>query len=95
MSGWSIANNTKADSQGWAIFCTQGAHGHPPYEIQRIDDPEDGSPPIFAGDQEAHEFVRRRAEEGDSLALAALEFLKRESPEEHATIINSKHEGWG
>ena len=91
---WTREQNSAADRQGWAIFYTQGAYGHPPYEVQRIDDPEDG-PPMFASDREAHEFVRRRAEEGDSLALAALEFLKRESPEEYDTVVNSKHEGWG
>jgi len=93
LMSWPAENDAASEKQGWAIFDTGRASGHPPYEIQRIDFPEDGDAP-FQGDKEAHEFVRRQAEAGDSLALAALEFLKEHSPEEHATVTESKHEGW-
>jgi len=92
---WSVNDNIAADKQGWAIFSTGGGD-HSPYEIQRIDFPdEDGlEEPVFAGDAEAHEFVRRQAEAGDRLALAALEFLREHSPEEYITVTESQHENW-
>lgn len=92
---WSDAQSYAAIAQGWDLFTTGGAEGHPPWELQRIDFPEDESDAVFPGDQEAHEFVRRQAEAGDSLALAAIAFLEERSPEEHATVMESKHENWG
>lgn len=94
MVDWSAENDVASSAQGWAIFNTSSGHGHPPWELHRIDSPEDGSEPPFANDREAHEFVRRRAEAGDSLALAAVEFLKEHSPAEYVTVTESKHEDW-
>ena len=96
MSEWTSEQDLAGKLQGWAIFCTGGAEDHPPYELQRIqeDMPEDGCVVLFAADRGAHEFVKRRASEGDDLALAALAWLKANSPEEYDTITNVKHEGW-
>lgn len=91
---WTQALDEQSTRQGWIISCTGGADGHPPYELERIDFPEDGSDAVFLGDRQAHEFVRERALAGDSLAVSALAFLATHSPEEYDTVVNSKHEGW-
>ena len=95
MTKWTNEQDKAGKLQGWAIFSTEGTD-HPPYELQRIqeDMPEDGCVVLFATDRGAHEFVKRQASQGDALALAALAWLKANSPEEHDTITNAKHEGW-
>ena len=96
MSEWTSEQDKAGKLQGWAIFNTEGNADHPRYELHRIQDdlPEDGCVVLFANDRGAHEFVKRQADQGEALALAALEFLKVNSPEEHNCIVNAKHEGW-
>ena len=93
MKGWTYEQDVASAMQGWAIFQTTGA-GHELWEIQSIDCPDDDDAVFLENDQAAHEFVRRQAETGDSLALAALEFLKEHSPKEFATITQGLHKNW-
>jgi len=70
-----------AIAEGWNVFDSSD-YG---LQIERIDDPEDGSEPKFEGDEAAVDFVRRRAREGSRMHRMTLEFLGmplREPPNE-------------
>jgi hypothetical protein len=94
-SAWTHLESNLAVSQGWDIFETNRdpatelqlvngkPYGHRPFEIQRVDEMD-----VFAGDDEAHAFVRAAAEKGDQLAGRALAFLQAYSPLEHAAICS-------
>ena len=65
---WDGEDSAKACSEGWDVFWTDERG----YEIERIDAPEDGSEPVFDGDDAALEFVLSRARNGHSLERQAL-----------------------
>ena len=94
MIDWTPEDDAASEKQGWAIFDTTSGHGHPPWELHRIDDPEDGSEPLFEGDRQAHEFVLEQSMRGDRLAYKALEFLREHSPKEYDTVTKKRHKGW-
>ena len=64
---WDVKRDTASSAEGWSIFNADGL-----LQIQRIDDPEDGSEPVFAHDGEAYKFVTEKALKGSKLHLLAL-----------------------
>jgi hypothetical protein len=65
---WSRQDCDATTPEGWCLSST--SHGH--LEIQRIDQPEDGSEPRFAGDDEAIAYVTELAATGSDLHARAL-----------------------
>lgn len=79
--GWVAADQDAAISEGWDVFeCNDSEHE--PFELERIDFPEDGSEAPFAGDPEAWEHVVTLAVAGSDLHNRALLFLAYASPGE-------------
>jgi hypothetical protein len=85
MSAWTRLHQDTALEQGWGLFTTTTRN---PLELQRVDvhDPEHGFHQRFQTDEEAWLYVWDRAELGDSLAIGAIEVLRRESPSEFAAF---------
>lgn len=69
----------KPAREGWDIFAVD-ADNHAPYEIQRIDAPEDGSNPRFETDQDAIAFVVAQALGGSQMHLDALRACREDPP---------------
>lgn len=86
VSDWAIEDQIAARAEGWGIFDCE-APEHPPCELQRIDFPDDGSEPVFSGDEGAWRHVVRRASEGSDLHRRALAVLAAEAPEEYDAIM--------
>lgn len=63
---WGPDDSAAATKEGWDIFDCG-----PRLEIERIDSPEDGGP-LFEGDDEAIEHVRKKAAEGSDLHRRAI-----------------------
>lgn len=78
--GWPAADQDAAISEGWDLF--QCDLDHEPFELERIDFPEDGSDATFDDDTEAWDHVVTRAVEGSDLHNRALLFLAYASPGE-------------
>lgn len=78
---WTREQSAQAQQEGWDIFHVDRSPTHQ-YEIERIDVPEDGSPPVFDGDAEAWEHIVVRAAAGSVLHSHALQFIKTNSPDE-------------
>lgn len=78
---WPAADQDAAISEGWDVFECRDTE-HEPFELERIDFPEDGSEAPFAGDPEAWEHVVTRAVAGSDLHNRALLFLAYASPGE-------------
>lgn len=77
--------------EGWGVFnCGLREDGTPHVEIQRIDDPDDGSDPKFADDLETWKLVLGRAMEGSALHRTALGLV---DPTERM-VIESIHGWW-
>ena len=78
-------------SLGWAIFMADGSslneNGDRPFQLQRVDEPEDGSEPLFDSDLDAHMHVARLASEGDRTARLALRYLRRYSLPEYIDVL--------
>lgn len=68
MLSWSPDDSIHADSQGWGLFDCDGER-----QLQRSDESE-----VFSTDDEAADFVNRRAGEGDDLAKKAISLLIQE-----------------
>lgn len=79
--GWPAADQDAAIREGWDLFECSDLE-HEPFELERIDFPEDGTEAPFAGDVEAWEHVVTRAVAGSDLHNRALLFLAYVSPGE-------------
>lgn len=66
---WDADKSDQARAQGWDIFEIDGDAGRP--AIQRLDETM-----VFASDDDAMTFVKRRALDGDYLAQTALEIVE-------------------
>ena len=69
-AAWSAYENDIATKQGWSLFALEGDQSK--LQIQRIDDPLDGSEPIFDGDDAAVEFITQQAKAGINIARRAM-----------------------
>lgn len=78
--GWRPSYGVQADAEGWGIF-NDG-------EIQRDDEAD-----VFAGDDEAIAFVRRRAIEGSHLHAAALLRCGLSTTEQPAPVVVVEMDG--
>ena len=77
-------DNTQAHKEGWCISeCHCSSNG--PYQLQRDDDLG-----WFPTDGHAWIFTRNKAAAGSEYHIAALDFLKRENPQEYAAIMARK-----
>lgn len=65
---WTTEDSAAATAMGWDVF-DNSERG---VEIERIDAPEDDSPPTFESDDEAIASVYFNAQEGDLLCQKAL-----------------------
>ena len=66
-------DHAAARCEGWDVFrCGADPDGRPQLHLQRIDVPEDGTPP-FPDDRDAWELVVTRARAGSVLHRAALD----------------------
>ncbi|MFN3623980.1 MAG: hypothetical protein ACK4TP_07950 [Hyphomicrobium sp.] len=85
-------DNTQAFDEGWGIFDCDGSENGP-WQIQRIDNPEDMEPPppyaepVFLLDDHAWDFVRREAAKGSAYHKAALDFICEHNPQEYNLIM--------
>lgn len=63
-----------AKAEGWALFSSNTSRSPTVevLEIQKIDEPEDGSDPPFATDDDAIRHVMKRASGGSALHMRAL-----------------------
>lgn len=84
---WSHPLDFRSSEEGWGIFDTGGANGHPDFEIQKIDCPEDGEG-WLDDDADAWRLVVGKAAGGSALHLRTLTFLALYSPEELFGIAN-------
>ena len=67
----------KANAEGWGIFdCGVLEDGTPHVELQRLDSPEDGTPP-FPDDGAAWDHVVAQARRGSALHQQALRLVDR------------------
>lgn len=84
-TAWSFDQQENAQAEGWDIFEASGSmqneDGRSPFQLQKID--ESG---ILESDQDAWRLVFKRAEEGSALHVAAVEFLRTQSPGEYELI---------
>lgn len=85
-------NNEQAFNEGWGIFDCDGSENGP-WQIQRIDSPEDMEPPppytepVFLLDDHAWDHVRRQAARGSIYHKAALDLIREQNPQEYALIM--------
>ena len=80
-------DNNQAEAEGWGIWECDGSESGP-YQLQRIDSPDDRDAPSFGDDAAAWEFVKAKAAEGSAYHVAALDYLKQHNPLEYAAIHN-------
>ncbi|WP_396334134.1 hypothetical protein [Burkholderia anthina] len=80
LTEWTDEDCAVADEQGWNLFNIDDATGRG--EIQRDDEVS-----VFASDDAAIEFVRKRAEAGDLVAVKALEIVGLPVPEADTLIL--------
>ena len=78
------AEQLQRDSEGWCISDFHGSAGIL-WQIQKIDDAEN-----FETDEAAWAFVVSRADSGDKVAMAALDFIKVKNPDEYKNIIATR-----
>lgn len=88
---WDDASRARAHAEGWDIFDTQGDRQHAPFELCKIDDPmawEDlgYDTPKFEADAEVWVHVLAGAAAGQAHCIAALNFLREESPAEYEQV---------
>jgi len=68
-----LSNHDAARREGWDVFyCDLDPEGQHRFQLQRIDTPEDGTPP-FPDDRDAWQHVVTRARAGSALHRAALD----------------------
>lgn len=98
MAEWTRQQQALAQQEGWDIFECDDSE-HPPFELQTIGAPTDWEnldytePKFVDGDGEvddvgAWRHVLARASRGSGLHVAALAFLKENSPEEYEHVSN-------
>lgn len=68
MNEWSASDSEASVIEGWDVF-ENNEYGT---EIERIDDPLDGSDPVFDGDDSAITYVKHRASQGSDRHIRAL-----------------------
>lgn len=96
MTEWTTADQNAADAEGWNIFEAEGSvqnkDGRSPYQIQRIDFPEDEEgnqiPAPFGDDRDAWEHIWSEAAAGSELHQRAIQFVETNSPGEYAHITD-------
>lgn len=85
-AAWSREQSDLATIEGWDVFNAEGSslneNGDRPYQLQRWDEVD-----LFDSDEDAMKHVRRRADEGSELHMAALAYLKAESRPEYDEIM--------
>lgn len=86
MLEWTTQDDTDSINQGWGLFYSIGSENGP-WQLQRIDDPEEGEP-IFEDDAQAWEFVYKQFLVGDKLASKLFNFLSQNCMEEFLRIKN-------
>lgn len=94
MTEWATPDQNAANAEGWNLFEAEGSvqnkDGRSPYQLQRIDFPEDDDgnqiPAPFEDDHEAWEHVWSAAAAGSELHKRAIQFLNANSPGEYAYI---------
>jgi len=70
-----LFNQDAARREGWDVFdCDLDPEGQHQFQLQRIDTPEDGTPP-FPDDRDAWQHVVTRARAGSALHRAALDAI--------------------
>jgi hypothetical protein len=88
MTEWARDDQLTAQAEGWDVFMCDDV-AHPPFELQRIDFPDDGGEAKFPDDMAAWAHVVKRAAEGSPLHSRALAFLEAASPVEHHHVVNA------
>ena len=92
---WTRVHSAQAILEGWDICECWGSEDGP-WQIQRIDFPEDGEGHLKGGDSDAWELVWYGAMAGSPLHHRALNFIARNNPAELQVIARyiGQNGGW-
>ncbi len=70
---WSTDLSIQAMKEGWSLFDVSGR-----LDLQCVDEPEDGSAPVFPDDESAIRYVVNRALKGSAFHLLAIYLDRRD-----------------
>ncbi len=82
---WTQKNSIAAELEGWNVFSSFGSENGD-WQIQKVDDPDDGMP-RFESDNAVWLHVYRRAGEGSQLHKDALAYVKEHNRMEYDSIM--------